>query len=370
MSRKRSHDDDLARLDELIEEITVDAYGDVEQLWAFRQAFEDKVELPADAYVIGEPVSVVEIDYDGNERRGLTARCRREDGSEHEVAASDVVFPEGSIGCHYMAAYREWLGLAPYPAGDKATAGRKRQHKAKGDELDLSGPVELVALSGMDAAEKVTDNAPCSPPRSGRQVSGAGASEEAEGTDHAPIEPKIDWNLASAGVPTDDVLDGLILAVPSDLDEAIAIFKRMIEEGTYLTWEAIILQEQGLSLTDAHEERLDDLISFSDCDEEERILYINEIARPPEAWYETLRRLAPRMLVPVLRTSKVYYDGEVEGWREVRRVLEEHAENLSLPPGVETPLEVIPASCATGLICKTVWRYSSASGRNTRAAGE
>jgi hypothetical protein len=49
---------------------------------------------------------VVEIDYDGNERRGLTAKCRREDGSEHMVAAADVVFPEGSSGSLFLAAYR------------------------------------------------------------------------------------------------------------------------------------------------------------------------------------------------------------------------------------------------------------------------
>jgi len=46
---------ELEALDKLIEEITVDAYGDDEQLWAFRQAFEDDVALPADGFVIGEP---------------------------------------------------------------------------------------------------------------------------------------------------------------------------------------------------------------------------------------------------------------------------------------------------------------------------
>ena len=69
---------ELKTLDEMIAEITVDAYGDDEQLWAFRQAFEDDVTLPADGFVIWEPVSVIAVDYDGNERRGLTARCRRE----------------------------------------------------------------------------------------------------------------------------------------------------------------------------------------------------------------------------------------------------------------------------------------------------
>ena len=88
MSRAGRDDKNLADLDALIEEITVDAYGDDEKLWAFRQAFEDNVPLPSDGFVIGEPVSVIGIDYDGNERRGLTARCRREDGSAHVVSAA------------------------------------------------------------------------------------------------------------------------------------------------------------------------------------------------------------------------------------------------------------------------------------------
>ena len=56
---RRARDDDLADLDRLIEEIVVDAYDDNEQLWAFCQAFEVEVPMPADAFVIGEPVSVV-----------------------------------------------------------------------------------------------------------------------------------------------------------------------------------------------------------------------------------------------------------------------------------------------------------------------
>ena len=130
MDREKRSDKDLHALDELIEEITLDAYNAAEQLWAFRQAFEDDVPLPADGYVIGEPVSVVEIDYDGNERRGLTAICRREDGSKHVVAATDVVFPEGSSGARHVAAYRRWLGINPYPDATPSPSRRRRQHKA------------------------------------------------------------------------------------------------------------------------------------------------------------------------------------------------------------------------------------------------
>ena len=152
MSRKGRRDDPAA-LDELIEEITVDAYGDDEQLWAFRQAFEDEVSLPADGFVIGEPVAVVEIDYDGNERRGLTAKCRRADGSEPVVGASDVVFPEESGGARHVAAYRKWLGLEPYPPR-VPDSRRKRQHKATSDDLDLGGPVELIVLSVKERAAR------------------------------------------------------------------------------------------------------------------------------------------------------------------------------------------------------------------------
>jgi len=62
-------------VDRLLEEILVDAYGEDEQLWAFRQAFVDEMPLPGEGTVIGEAVSVTRIDYDGNPQRGLRATC-------------------------------------------------------------------------------------------------------------------------------------------------------------------------------------------------------------------------------------------------------------------------------------------------------
>jgi hypothetical protein len=52
-------------LDALIDAITVDANSDDEKFWAFRQAFEDVVVVPCDAFVIGELVSVRAFDSDG-----------------------------------------------------------------------------------------------------------------------------------------------------------------------------------------------------------------------------------------------------------------------------------------------------------------
>ena len=106
---------EAAMLDELIEEITVDAYGESEQLGSFMQAFEDDIPVPCEATVIGEPVQVIKFDYDGNTRRGLTATCRRSDGSRHDVAVSELTIPPSMPGGRYLGAYRKWMGLPPFP---------------------------------------------------------------------------------------------------------------------------------------------------------------------------------------------------------------------------------------------------------------
>lgn len=126
-------------LDELIDEITTDAYGEDEQLWAFRQALEDVIAVPCEATVIGEPVQVLKFDYDGNMRRGLTATCRRPDGAKYVVAALEVVIPREDPAGRYLAAYRKWMGVAPFP---------RRVRPAAGTQSPVAmGLVELVVLS-------------------------------------------------------------------------------------------------------------------------------------------------------------------------------------------------------------------------------
>jgi len=155
MARSGKHKQDMpSDLDALIEEILVDAYGDDEQLWAFCQAFEDSVKMPADAFVIGEPVSVIQIKYDGNTRRGLTAACRKRDGSEHVVALSDIVLPEGSEGAPYLAGYRKWLGLGEVPAAEQKKPKSLRRHKATDKDIELNGPVQLIILNVKQRAAR------------------------------------------------------------------------------------------------------------------------------------------------------------------------------------------------------------------------
>jgi hypothetical protein len=64
VKRRVRHRAETRGFGNLIEQITVDAYGDVEQLWAFRQAFEDDLTVPCAATIAGAPVTVIKFDFD------------------------------------------------------------------------------------------------------------------------------------------------------------------------------------------------------------------------------------------------------------------------------------------------------------------
>lgn len=98
-------------LNELIERITVDAYGD-EGYWSFLQAFEDEIEFPIPATLAGIRVTVTGVDFDGNERRGILAIIQRDD---HSATVSlldiEVSTSEHRAASRLLAAYKRWLGI-------------------------------------------------------------------------------------------------------------------------------------------------------------------------------------------------------------------------------------------------------------------
>jgi Calcium binding len=105
-------------IDALIAEVLVDAYGEDEQLWSFRQWFEDTATFPFRATVVGAEVEVIHVDYDGDDRRGLVARCTR-DGQRQSVSLVDVA-PTDSISTDtaaLLAAYRRWANPDPRSCG-------------------------------------------------------------------------------------------------------------------------------------------------------------------------------------------------------------------------------------------------------------
>jgi hypothetical protein len=96
-----------ARLAEMIEEATVDAYGESEQATGWSTVFENYLELPFETEVLGVRVTVVAIERrDANQ---IVAVCKR---GEHKLAVGVVDLPLPSPkpeGAEWIEAYRTWL---------------------------------------------------------------------------------------------------------------------------------------------------------------------------------------------------------------------------------------------------------------------
>jgi len=98
-----------ADLDALIDELTVDAYGEDEQLTGFLTGAEDALRSPESATIVGVTVQVVAVKEGPDIQRCLIAMCERE-GVRQDVSLADLRFaPDSRLGL-VAAAYRRWLG--------------------------------------------------------------------------------------------------------------------------------------------------------------------------------------------------------------------------------------------------------------------
>ncbi len=94
------------RLDELIEEVTVDCYGESEQVTAFFALLEERLELPFETQVLGVDVEVEGLDL--NERETIIALCVR--GSERQaIPLLRLPLPTPRPhGAEWIDAFRHW----------------------------------------------------------------------------------------------------------------------------------------------------------------------------------------------------------------------------------------------------------------------
>ena len=185
-ARKKSSS---AEVDALLEEMLVDACGDEEQLTAIAEGIGDALDFPLDVHVVGEPLSLVAVDYDGNARRGIVGRCRREDGTEYGVSLADVELPPESAGRLHVEAYCKWLGIEPAtPKRSRGAKAKPRKHKANDDDIDLSQPVDLIVLAVKERAAR------CRLPDSGRLITlRAGSLHQVVPGQIVTVEPNKHW---------------------------------------------------------------------------------------------------------------------------------------------------------------------------------
>jgi Calcium binding len=108
---RRKLEKDRERLQALIEEATVDSYGEEEQLTGLWTMIEDRVVCPFRAKVIGEEVKVTGLEWNGGEV--FYAVCERK-GKKHRVDLSSLEWiephPEGFEWIEAYCAWREWGG--------------------------------------------------------------------------------------------------------------------------------------------------------------------------------------------------------------------------------------------------------------------
>ncbi|NUQ62786.1 MAG: SEC-C domain-containing protein [Pirellulales bacterium] len=183
----------------------------------------------------------------------------------------------------------------------------------------------------------------------------------------APRQPRIRWQFAP-DVPTSGFFDGINLDGQWGLQEAVENFIFGMQEHRYHAWEGVLCQEQGVPPTPEQAQASDELFSFGPSDDEEppqesRVLYINGVPRPTEPWYETLRKIAGRLLLNPFEVAVHGWDCGVycHGWNELEACVREHAAGLSLPEDATSPLDVLPAalrhrlrlqSCFCSLPCR------------------
>jgi Calcium binding len=99
------------KLEKLIEEATVDAYGPAEQATGFHTMIAEHVRFPFRAKAVGAEVEVlaIDIDDDGEE---LVAGCRRH-GKSYQVHLVELQIPKEVPGREWISAYFQFQGKNP-----------------------------------------------------------------------------------------------------------------------------------------------------------------------------------------------------------------------------------------------------------------
>ena len=95
-----------ARLDELVEEALVDAYGESEQVTGFYTMMENDLRLPFETEILGMIVVVEGIDITDDDQ--LVAVCRK-GKTKQRISLSELPLPSPPPkGAEWIAAYRYW----------------------------------------------------------------------------------------------------------------------------------------------------------------------------------------------------------------------------------------------------------------------
>ena len=109
-ARRKAPSNGLSKttLERLVEDATVDAYGESEQVTGLFTMIEEHLEMPFVTKILGMDVTVEKVDL--SRRNPVIAICRR--GSERQsIPILDLPLPSPQpSGWEWVEAYRHWIG--------------------------------------------------------------------------------------------------------------------------------------------------------------------------------------------------------------------------------------------------------------------
>jgi hypothetical protein len=103
--RKKPGGISRARLEAMIEQATVDAYGESEQITGWFTMIDENLATPFETIVLGVPVTVERLDLDRSEQ--IVAICVR-GRSRQSLPILDLPLPPPPGGAEWIEAYRRW----------------------------------------------------------------------------------------------------------------------------------------------------------------------------------------------------------------------------------------------------------------------
>ena len=101
---------DKERIRELLQEATIDCYGEEEEFTGILCTLEDRLGFPLQAKVLGVSVQIVGLDNGhSSPRRGIVARVKRS-SQEYRISLADLEFIDpDSQSAEWLAMYWQWL---------------------------------------------------------------------------------------------------------------------------------------------------------------------------------------------------------------------------------------------------------------------
>jgi hypothetical protein len=109
LTRLNSAPENDVDLQDDIEVILTDAYGEAEEMTAFLTVLEEEIDFPVPATLLGNPVTVTGLDAE-DATLALLARCK---GTRRPITFADLEFQPGTVEAWLHAAYLSYLGRQP-----------------------------------------------------------------------------------------------------------------------------------------------------------------------------------------------------------------------------------------------------------------